>query len=361
MVAAKVIPAYFLPPQSEKRIGGVCMKKSRIPTVFRNGHLIQKLVAVFLVLPLFFSMVTVGFAQERKLLFAAGGIAATFYPLGGAISKVWNQKIPGLNVTVQTTGGSVENARLIGRGDSEMGLCMSDVAYYGRNGLEVFSAKNEKYTGYSAVANVYPDVIQIFVNKDSPMQSIYDFKGKKISVGPPGGGTEISARQIFSLHGLDYRARKDLTPMFLSYAEAAEHFKDKLLDGCFFVVAPPNAALQDINSVRPVKFFNIDDQTYKKISEAFPFFIRFEIPANTYQGQTSPIKTVAIMSILLVRNELPEDLVYQMTKLMFEEKATIAQGHSAGRFINLETAATGIAIPFHPGAQKYLKEKGVLK
>jgi hypothetical protein len=193
------------------------------------------------------------------------------------------------------------------------------------------------------------------------MKGIKDFRGKKISVGPPGGGTEVLARQIFSLHGLDYKDRKELTPAYLSYAEAAEHFKDNLIDGCFFSVAPPNSALQDINSVRAIKFFEIEDQPAKEILKALPFLTRFIIPANTYQGQTSPIKTVAMPAVLVVSNKIPADVVYQMTKLLFEEKDTIAKGHSAGRFINLENAAAGVAIPFHPGAHAYLKEKGVLK
>jgi len=316
---------------------------------------------LFLILWFVFMNGQQAFCKETKLLFATGGVAGTFFPLGGAIAQVWNQKIPGLNVTVQATGGSVENVRLLGSKGAEVAICMNDIAYYGQNGLEVFKAKSEKYTDYSAIGNVYPDVIQIFSRKDGPIKSISDFKDKRVSVGPPGSGTEISARQILGIYGLDYKQRKDFKAMYLSYAEAADHFKDKLIDAAYFVVAVPNSALQDINLMHPVKLLEIDDQTFQKITKEYPLYARLEIPANSYQRQTDPVKTIAIYSGLLVRNDVPEDLVYQMTKVLYEERATIAQGHAAGKSIKLETATDGIAVRFHPGAQKYLKEKGILK
>jgi uncharacterized protein len=322
----------------------------------RSGIVVTALVLAFLLL-----IAGQGFCKDTKLLMATGGVAGTFYPLGGAIAQVWNQKIPELNVTVQATGGSLENVRLLGSKGAEVAICMNDIAYYGQQGLEAFKAKNEKYSNYMAIANVYPDVIQIFTRKDSNIKTIADFKGKKISVGPPGSGTEISARQVLGLYGLDYKTRQDFKPSYLSYSESADHFKDNLIDAAYFVVAVPNAALQDINVSHPVRFLEIDDQLFAKITKDYPLYSRFEIPANSYQGQSAPAKTIAVYSSLLVLKELPDDLVYQMTKVFFEERAAIAQGHAAGKFINPETAVSGIAIPIHPGAQKYLKEKGFMK
>jgi len=328
---------------------------------FRRALGGQKFLALLLALLVSFAIAPESLAKEAKLLFATGGVAGTFYPLGGAIAQVWNQKVPGLNVTVQSSGGSVENVRLLGTQGAEVGLCMNDIAYYGQNGLEVFKAKNEKYTNFSAIGNIYPDVVQMFARKDGPIQSIADFKDKKISVGPPGSGTEISARQVLGIYGLDFKARKDFKPQYLSFAESADHFRDKLIDGGYFVVAVPNSALQDINLMHPIRFLEIDDPNFKKIIQAYPLYARFEISANAYSGLSSPVKTIAVYSAIVVRNDMPADLVYQMTKTLFEERALIAQGHAAGKYITPETFTAGIAIPFHPGAQKYLKEKGLLK
>ncbi len=319
-------------------------------------------------IPLFLLIIclVVGFgtespAKDTKLLFATGGVAGTFYPLGGAIAQVLNHKIPGLNITVQATGGSVENARLLGTKGAEVALCMNDIAYYAQNGLEVFKAKNEKYANFSAIGNIYPDVVQIFARKDGPIKSISDFKDKKISVGPPGSGTEISARQVLGIYGLDFKTRKDFKPSYLSFAESADHFKDKRIDGAYFVVAVPNSAIQDINVMHPIRLMEIDDAVFQKIRKEYPLYARFEVPANSYQGQGAGVKTVAVYSALMVSNDLPADLVYQMTKTLYEERAAIAQGHAAGKYVKPETALDGIAVPFHPGAQKYYKEKGIMK
>jgi len=321
----------------------------------------QKGIVISLVLVAALLFATEGFAAKANLLFATGGVSGTFYPLGGAIAQVWNKKIPDLNVTVQATGASVENIRLLGNKGAEVAISMNDIAYYGYNGLEVFKSKNEKYTNFSAIGNAYPDVIQVFSRKGSPIKKIADLKGKKVSVGAPGSGTEISARQILGLNGMDYKKRKDINPAYLSYAEAADQFKDSHVDACYFVVSVPNGALQDINVLNPVQFLEIDDAMFASITKAYPLYARFVIPANSYQGQANPVKTIAVYSSILVRNDLPEDLVYQMTKVMYEENAAIAQAHTAGKYIKLETAAVGIQVPFHPGAIKYYKEKGLIK
>ncbi len=302
-----------------------------------------------------------GNAAKANLLFATGGVAGTFYPLGGAIAQVWNKKIPDLNVTVQATGGSVENIRLLGSKGAEVAISMNDIAFYGYNTLEVFQSKNEKYTNFSAIGNVYPDVIQIFSRRDGPIKKIADLRGKKVSVGPPGSGTEISARQILGLNEMDYKKSKDINPLYLSYSEAADQFKDNHVDACYFVVSVPNGALQDINVMNPVQFLEIDDALFAKIIKTYPLYARFEIPANAYQGLARPVKTIAVYSSILVRNDLPEDLVYQMTKVMYEENAAIAQANAAGKYLKLETATGGVPVPFHPGAIKYYKEKGILK
>jgi uncharacterized protein len=336
-------------------------RKANLPVDFRRSLTWWKKAIVFGVLSLALLGATEGLSATTELLFATGGVSGTFYPLGGAIAQVWNKQIPGLNVTVQATGGSLENVRLLGGKGAEIAICMNDIAYYGQQGLEAFKTKNEKYENYSAIGNVYPDVIQIFTRKDSQIRTIGDLKDRKVSVGPPGSGTEISARQILGIYGLDYKTKKDLSAQYLSYTEAADQFKDKHIEAAYFVVAVPNAALQDINLMHPVQFLEIDDQKFESITKAYPLYSRFVIAQNSYQGQANPIKTIAVYSSILVRNDLPEDLVYQMTKTMYENNASIAEAHAAGKSLDLSIATQGVAIPIHPGARKYYKEKGLLK
>jgi TRAP transporter TAXI family solute receptor len=322
----------------------------------------QKRLIMSLVLCAVLIFAAEGNAEKFNLLFASGSVAGTFYPLAGAIAQVWNKNIPDLNVTVTASGASLENIRLLGTKKTEIGLAMNDVAFYGYNGLEFFQAKNEKYTNFSAIGNVYPDTVQLFCRKDGSIKDIADLKGKKVVVGMPGSGNEISARQILGLYGIDYKTRKDLNPLYLNYAEAADQFKDNLVDVCYFMVAVPNGAIADINVMNPVQFLGFDDAMFAKIKKTYPLYARAEIPANAYRGQDKPVQTIAVYSSIYVSNDLPENIVYQMTKVLYEESAAIAQAHAAGKFIKLETFTTGgISIPYHPGAIKYYKEKGIIK
>lgn len=277
------------------------------------------------------------------------------------MAQVWNKKIPGLNVTVQATGGSVENVRLLGNKNAELALCMCDIAYYGRNGLEVFAEKNEKYTNYSAIGAIYPEVIQIFVRRESNIKTINDLKGKRVSVGPPGSGTEVSARQIFGIYGLDYKQKKDFDARYISFAETADQFKDKLIDAGYAVLGVPNAALQDITAVAPIRLLEISDEMFKKIKEKYPYYSQITIPGGTYKGQDQDVKTVTLKAILLVRDDVDKELVYNLTKTLYENASEVAAGHALGKHIKLETAMEGISIPFHPGALKYYTEKGLVK
>ncbi|NPV71633.1 MAG: TAXI family TRAP transporter solute-binding subunit [Firmicutes bacterium] len=299
--------------------------------------------------------------KEAKLLFATGGTSGSYYPLGGAMAQVWNKKIEGLSVTVQATGASVENVRLLGNKNAELALCMSDIAYYGQNSLEIFADKQEKYTNYSAVGAIYPETVQIFVRKDSPVKSIPGLKGKRVSVGPPGSGTEVSARQILGIYGLDYKQRKDVEPRYISFAETADQFKDKLIDAGYAVLGVPNAAIQDITAVVPIRLLDIDDDMLAKIHAKYPYYSRLVIPGGSYKGQDDPTKTITLKAILLARNDLDESLVYNLTRTLYENAAEVAGAHALGKHIKLETAMEGIAIPFHPGAMKYFKEKGIAR
>ncbi|HHY92270.1 MAG TPA: TAXI family TRAP transporter solute-binding subunit, partial [Firmicutes bacterium] len=160
-------------------------------------------------------------AQGTKMILATGGTAGTYYPLGGALAQIWNSKIQGYNVTAQATGASVENLKLLDKKEVELALTQNDIAEYAAKGIEAF--KDKPLTSARGVATLYPEVIQIIVPADSPIQSIKDLKGHKVSVGAPGSGNEANARQILETFGLTY---KDIEPFYLSYAESADQFKD---------------------------------------------------------------------------------------------------------------------------------------
>ncbi|MGE5673548.1 MAG: TAXI family TRAP transporter solute-binding subunit [Mycobacterium leprae] len=288
--------------------------------------------------------------DKTDLILATGGTGGTYYPLGGGMAKAW-QSIPGLNVTVQSTTASVANIRLLGKGEVDLALIQNDTADYGRNGTESFAEKNEKYTNYAAVAALYPEVVQMVVRADSNIQKIEDLKGKKVVVGAPGSGTELASKQILEAYGLSY---KDIQPLYISFAEGATAFKDKQAEVLVMVSGVPNASLADVVTVTPVRLLPIDAN---KVKSKYKFYVSVPVKANTYKGMDKDVTVVAVLAMLVVRDDLNSDLVYQLTKSLFEQTDVI--GHAKAKEFDVKKAAEGVTIPFHPGAAKYLKEKGV--
>ncbi len=294
-------------------------------------------------------------AEPTKMILATGGTSGTYYPLGGAMAQLWNSKAKIVNVTAQATGAAIENLRLINKGDAELAIVQSDTMDYAYKGIEVFK---EKLPDVRAIAYLYPEVIQLVVRADGGINSVADFKGKKVGVGAPGSGTEANFRQIIDVFGLTY---KDMQPNYLSFSECADRFKDGQLDAFIVVAGIPNSAIMDIATQHNIKILPISDDMIGNINKKYPFLSATTIPANTYKGQTSNVKTIAIMATLVANAKVKDDVVYAITKALFDNLPDLATAHAKGKEIKLDTAVKGMAIPFHPGAEKYFKEKGVVK
>jgi hypothetical protein len=294
-------------------------------------------------------------SKPTQLILATGGTAGTYYPFGGAMAQIFNTKIPNMNVTAQATGASIENLRLVNKKDAEMAIVQSDMMDYAFNGKESFK---EKLPNIRGIAILYPEVVQVVVRADSGINSIADLKGKKVGVGAPGSGTEANFRQLLDIYGLDY---KQLNPQYLSFSESSDQFKDKLIDAFIVVAGIPNSAIMDIISQHQIKILSVPDDMTAKLSQKYSFLAPITIPANTYKGQTEAVKTVAVQATLVVSSEVKEDVVYNITKALFENQADLAKAHNKGKEVSLEKAVKGMSIPLHPGAQKYFKEKGVVK
>lgn len=295
-------------------------------------------------------------AQTRiNMVLATGGTAGTYYPFGGAMTKIWNSKISGMNVTAQATGASAENVRLVNKKEAELAIVQSDTVDFAFNAKETFK---EKLTKLSAIAVLYPEIIQIVTREESPIKSFADLKGKKVGVGAPGSGTEANFRQLLDIYGMK---KEDVKAQYLSFAESAEQFKDKHIDAFIVVAGIPNAAIMDIGAMHKIKILSIPDDMTGKLTQKYPFLAPIKIPANTYKNITAEVKTVAVMAVLIINPEIKDDIAYSLTKALFENQAELATAHAKGKELNLKTAVKGVSIPFHPGAVKYYKEKGEMK
>ncbi|RXT02801.1 TAXI family TRAP transporter solute-binding subunit [Ammoniphilus sp. CFH 90114] len=288
-----------------------------------------------------------------QLIIATGGTAGTYYPLGGGMATIWQEKIPGLNVTAQSTGGSVENLKLINKGEVDLALVQNDIASFAMDGTEVFT---EKFDKFKAVASLYPEVIQLVVSADSDIQSVTDLKGKRVSVGSAGSGNEVDARLILNESALTY---DDIDEMFLSYAESADAFKNNQLDAFFVISGVPTPALQDASALKKIRLVPIEGAVAEGLKSKYPFFVDHVIPAGTYNGQDQEIKTIAVQAQLIVRDGLDEKLTQEMTKVLFENLDQLATIHAKGKEISLDKALDGLSGNVDPGTAKYYQEKGV--
>jgi TRAP transporter TAXI family solute receptor len=295
-----------------------------------------------------------GYAADNLVL-ATGGTAGTYYPFGGALAKIWNSKIKDMNVTAQTSGASAENVRLVNKKEVELALVQSDTLDFAFNATEAFK---EPLKAMSTIAVLYPEVVQVVVAAAGPIKSIADLKGKKVGVGAPGSGTEANFRQLLDAYGMK---KEDVNAQFLSFSESAEAYKDKHIDAFIVTAGIPNAGIMDVATQNEIRILDIPADVAAKLTQKYPFLAAVKVPANTYKGQTADVSTVAVNAVLIVGNSLSEAMVYNLTKALFENQAELASAHAKGKELNIKTAVTGVSIPFHPGAVKYYKEKGLMK
>jgi uncharacterized protein len=284
-----------------------------------------------------------------------GGTSGVYYPLGVAIGKIYSDKLPDVRTQVQATKASVENLILLQQGRGEIAFAMGDSLKAAWDGDEEAGFKG-RLDRLRIIGAIYPNYIQIVATADSNIRTLADLRGKRLSVGAPKSGTELNSRAILAAAGLSYR---DIGKVeFLPFAESVELMKDRQLDATLQSAGLGVASLKDLSASTEIRLVSVPKEVVDKIG---PPFVPVKIPANTYTGQDKDVSTAAVANYLVTSSAVSDDLVYQMTRLIFENLPELANAHAAGKEIKLETAATGNPIPLHPGAIQYYKEKGLLK
>jgi len=296
------------------------------------------------------------FAQQQFITIATGGTAGTYFPLGGALADIWNKNIPKMNATVQSTGASIANINLLKGGNVDIIFTQNDVASYSYNGTELL--KGQAYKDLRGMVCLYNETIQLVALESSGIKTVADLKGKRVSVGAAGSGTEANARQILEAAGLTYN---DIKVQYLSFGESASNMKDGNIDAAFNTAGIPTAAVQDLSVSRKMVLVPIDGQIAAKLMSQYPFYAVQIAPAGTYQGQTKEVSTVAVKSMLACSTKLPAALVYELLDTMFKNTDRLIAAHAQGANVKLATALEGMSIPLHAGAEKFFKDKGVLK
>ena len=292
-------------------------------------------------------------SNNHNYIFATGGTSGTYYSFGGSIAGIWNANIKGMNITAQATGASVENLRILNRHEADLAFVQNDVMEYAYNGTDLF--EGEVLTNFSAMLTLYPEIVHIAATKSSGIKTIDDMKGKRVSVGDVGSGTEFNVKQILEVYGLTL---DDINKSNLSFKESSDGLQNGTLDACFIVAGIPNAALQELSISSDIVLISLDDEHLNKILSKYKYYTEALIPANTYNKVDTETKTIAVKSAITVHNNIPEDVVYNLMKTLFDKKEDLALAHSKGEELNIENAFEGVSILFHTGALKYFKEVG---
>jgi hypothetical protein len=292
---------------------------------------------------------------EEFITVLTGGTSGVYYPLGAALSKIYSEKIQNVRPSVQATKASVENLNLLQQGKGEIAFTLGDSLAFAWEGNEEAGFKS-KLTKLRGITAIYPNYIQIVASQDSGIKTLADLKGKRLSVGAPKSGTELNARAILHGAGLTYQ---DLGKVeYLPFAESVELMKNRQLDATLQSAGLGVSSLKDLATSIPITVVEIPANVVDKVGAPY---VKATIPANTYTGQSGDVQTAAVVNYLVTRSDLSDDLVYQMTKSVFENLGELAAAHSAAKEIDIKNAMNGMPVPMHPGAERYLKEKGIAK
>jgi len=291
-----------------------------------------------------------GTTLPKHLSLGACGTAGTFYLVGAGISQVI-EKYLHVPTTAEVTACAVENAKLLDTGKVELGILTPEVADQAFRGIAPFNKKQDLL----AIAPLYPNLYQLIVPASSPIQSIMDIKGKRVSVGAPGSGILESNKLLLDALGIKFT---DFKPEYLSFSETAEAMKNGWVDAAIIVTGAPSSWALDLESVKPIRVVPLSEKELNTIVQKVPYYVPTVIPKGRYKSQDYDVRSFAAWNVLAVQKDLPEDVVYELTKTIMEHNADIAKVHKEAGNIRPENADT-VKIPYHPGAIRYYKEIGI--
>ena len=286
-----------------------------------------------------------------KLTFSTGGEQGTYYGFGTVLAGKVSDKTA-TKVTAITSGGSKANIEAMGKKDAQLGFVQSDVAAYAYQGTRLFEKAD---TSFSTVAALYMEQVQI-VTLNPDIKSVADLKGKSVSIGASGSGVYFNAVDVLGAYGID--ADKDINPTYQSFGDSVESLQDGKIDAAFVVAGAPTTAVTSLAATKKVYLVSLDDEHINKLVADSPYYSKNVIPKDVY-NTPEDVTTVAVMAVVIARNDVAEADVYNFISTIFENKNEIGDAHAKGKELDLNFAASYGSVSYHPGAVKYFTEKGI--
>lgn len=291
-----------------------------------------------------------GTLPEGRISIATGGTSGVYFVYGGGIATLVSKNLKGVEATAEVTSASVDNIKLVGKGDSDIAFTLADTASDAVAGKGPFSSGP---VAIQAVARLYDNFTQVVVKADSSVAKTADLKGKRVSVGAPNSGTEVIALRMLEASGLD--PAKDVKKQQLGIAESVQGLRDGTIDAFFWSGGLPTGGLTDLASTTKIKLLPTVDLLEPMKAKYGDFYSEGTIPAATYKTGAD-VATIAVPNYLVVADKANDELVYQLTKMMFEKQADLAAVHPEAKKLSLEVAPNVAPLEVHPGAQRYYAE-----
>jgi TRAP transporter TAXI family solute receptor len=293
-------------------------------------------------------------AQEQ-LSIATAGTGGIYYPLGGGLAEIINRHVDGYAATAEVTGGSVENMGLIATGDADLAIALGDTVHQARTGTGRFAGQT--LSMISGLASLYTNMVQIVTLADSGITSLSDLRGKRVSIGAPGSGTEVNTKAILTANGMSY---DDIEEQRLNFNETADALANGDIDVGFWSVGAPTSAILNLATTQSIRMIELSAAEIAATIASEPIFARTTLAGGTYTGVEEDVTVLSVPNVLVVSADMPDDLTYALTRALFEHLGEMSMIHPAANQITVEFTLDTMPVPLHPGAARYYEEIGAL-
>ena len=291
--------------------------------------------------------------KKTELTFTTGGDQGTYYGFGSVLAGQISDNTD-TTVTAIVGKGSKANIEAMAAGDAQLGFVQSDVMAYAYNGTNLFEEAG-KIDSFSTVAALYMEQVQI-ITLDPTIKTVADLKGKNVSIGDSGSGVYYNAIDVLGAYGL---TEEDINPTYQGFGDSAEALKDGKIDAAFVVAGAPTTAVTELSSSKDTYLVSLDQEHIDALLAKSPYYSAYTIPAGTYSGMTEDVTTVAVGAVVIARDDVAEEDVYNFCAGVFDNIDAITAVHAKGGELNLDFATSVTSVPYHPGAAKYFAEQGI--
>jgi len=292
-------------------------------------------------------------ARTQFVSIGTGGTGGIYYPYGGGVAEIWSKYVKDVKAVAEVTGASVENVKLAHKGETVIGEVMGDVAVAGLKGLSKFKGKKHNIL---SMAIMYPNLLQIVTLKKSGITNIEQVKGRSISSGSPGSGTNFMAETVFKALGIPLDSYKDSR---LSFTESANALRDGTIEVGVWSVGPGTSSILDLATTHDIHILSFTPEQTEKILAYNKTYSAVELAGGVYRGVDQAVPTIGVWNVMICQDSLKTDLVYSLVKALYEHNDYLLKIHPSASYTTPVNAVKYSPIPLHPGTIKYLQEKGV--